>query len=241
MRRRVVDFIHRISYATLFAMVGWYSCVMPPERAWQAAVQKVLCYALTYPPAVVSQLTYPLSGMDLFFTRGSTWCDFCSPQDFFWYHLRFAVPVYVALFYVPTFLRFAARRDKRLFKRIMIGLLIYVVTTTIFFAVTSGSDRRGDIRIAALWFVILSGASAFGWSRLDEKLKAFGVAGVILIGAWPFSYLMTFIAPKVDGIHIGYYIANLFVLTVGVTFVLGMTWLAEYVLRRLRERSVAKA
>ena len=234
--RLLVGFAHRVVYATLFAMLGWYACIMPPESSWQTAIQRLLCYGLTYPPAVIGQLTYPLGGMDLFFTHGSTWCDFCSAQDVFWYHLRFAVPVYVLLFYIPALFKWIARRDKLLFRRIMVALLIYVVMTALFFGLTSDGDRRGDIRVAATWLVILAASSTVAWSNLSLKVKAGGVAAVLLTGAWVLSLLMAFTAPKVDGIHMGFYIAHVFVLIIGVTFVLGMTWVIERSLDRFRER-----
>lgn len=233
--KHLIGFSHRIVYAALFAVLGWYSCIFPPNFKWQEPVQKVLCLVLTYPPAVVGQLTYPLSGMDLFFTR-VTWCHNCSAQEAFWHHMRFAVPVYVVLFYIPALLKWVARRDKLLFRRVMIALLIYVVMTALFFALTEGSDRRSDIRIATTWLVILAAASAVAWSNLGEKVKAGGVAAVVLAGAWAFSLLMTFIVPKLDGIHIGLYIAYVFVLIIGVTFLLGTTWVIERSLDRFRER-----
>jgi hypothetical protein len=98
----MVGFVNRIVYAALFAMLGWYSCVFPPGFAWQSTVQKALCYSLTYPLALVGRVTQPYRGLDVFFDHGGEWCDFCSAQQVLWYHLLFAVPVYVALFYLPT-------------------------------------------------------------------------------------------------------------------------------------------
>src|SRR5258706_12729094 len=108
--RYLISFIHRCVYASFCAMLGWYSCVFPPSVRWQALVQKVLCYGLTYPIAVIGRLTRPYRGMDVFFDRGGEWCDFCSAQQVLWNHVRFAVPVYVVLFYLPTLALWIVRR-----------------------------------------------------------------------------------------------------------------------------------
>jgi hypothetical protein len=108
--RNVVGFIHRVAYGALLAFVLWYSCVVPAAFGEHTSVQKALCYTLDYPIAVVGLLTYPARGIDLFFHQGSTWCEFCTPGQAFWYHMRFSVPVYVALFYVPTLLHWITRK-----------------------------------------------------------------------------------------------------------------------------------
>jgi len=38
------------------------------------------------------------------FSHRGEWCDFCSAQQVLWSHVRFAVPVYVVLFYLPMLL-----------------------------------------------------------------------------------------------------------------------------------------
>lgn len=53
--------------------------------------------------------------MDPFFDRGGEWCDFCSAQQVLWNHVRFAVPVYVVLFYLPNLVMWFVRwfRNRR--------------------------------------------------------------------------------------------------------------------------------
>lgn len=113
--KHVIGFIHRVAYSVLLSFVLWYACAVPAAFGDHTFVRKALCYTLDYPVAVVGLLTYPVRGIDLFFNQGSTWCEFCSPGQMFWYHIRFAVPVYVALFYIPTLLLWINR--KRLLKR----------------------------------------------------------------------------------------------------------------------------
>lgn len=108
----MVGFVHRTVYAALLAMLGWYSCVFPPGFAWQSNIQKALCYSLTYPLALVGRVTQPYRGLDIFFDRGGEWCDFCSAQQVLWYHLLFAVPVYVALFYLPSLVLWLVRKRR---------------------------------------------------------------------------------------------------------------------------------
>jgi hypothetical protein len=112
-----VGLVHRVIYATLFAMLGWYSCLFPPGFPRQAGVQRGLCYALTYPLAVIGRLTEPYRGLDVFFGQGGEWCDFCTAQQVLWYHIRFAVPVYVVLFYLPKIAVFILSQMKRRIRR----------------------------------------------------------------------------------------------------------------------------
>jgi hypothetical protein len=98
----VIGLVHRVAYATLFAGATWYACGYPNAFRSNPALQKAVCYGLDYPIAVIGRVTAPYRGIDVFFDRGGEWCDFCSAQQVLWYHVRFAVPVYVVLFYLPT-------------------------------------------------------------------------------------------------------------------------------------------
>ena len=61
------------------------------------------------------------------------------------------------------------------------------------------------------------------WSNLTTRLKAASIAAVLLLGAWAFAFMMTFIAPKIDEVG-PYYVSNLITLTFGVSVTLWPTW-----------------
>lgn len=110
MKRRLIGFIHRVAYATLCALFAWHACTWPfGESVARRKILTALCYTFNTPTAIVGRITGPYRGMDTFLDKG-TWCDFCTPQEMLWYHVRFAVPVYVVLFYVPTAARWLLRR-----------------------------------------------------------------------------------------------------------------------------------
>jgi len=66
---------------------------------------------------VIGRITAPYRGLDVFFDHGGEWCDFCSAQQTLWYHLRFAVPIYVVLFYVPALVAWSIRKRRSALKR----------------------------------------------------------------------------------------------------------------------------
>ena len=102
-RRQVTGFVHRFTYAVLAAGLAWYSCTFPPAFEWQVQPQKMLCYGLTFPTSVIGLITYPQTGIDVIFNEGaSQWCHHCTAQEVLWYHAKFAVPIYVLLFYLPS-------------------------------------------------------------------------------------------------------------------------------------------
>jgi hypothetical protein len=110
-RRLLVGFIHRVVYAALFALLAWHACTWVfGESVAQRRIATAVCYAFNFPTAIVGRITAPYRGMDPFFDRGGEWCDFCSAQQMLWYHVRFAVPVYVGLFYLPNFVVWIVRR-----------------------------------------------------------------------------------------------------------------------------------
>ena len=113
LRGHLIGFVHRVVYATLFALFAWHACTWPfGESGAQRKIATAVCYAFNFPTAIVGRVTAPYRGMDPFFDRGGEWCDFCSPQQVLWYHVRFAVPVYVALFYVPTLALWIVRKRR---------------------------------------------------------------------------------------------------------------------------------
>lgn len=114
-----VGFVHRVAYAMLSALLAWHACTWPfGESVAQRRIVTAICYTFSFPTAVIGRITTPYRGVDIFFERGGEWCDFCSPQQVLWSHVRFAVPVYVALFYLPTLVlrivrRWRLRREAR--------------------------------------------------------------------------------------------------------------------------------
>jgi len=111
--RWITGLAHRVTYATLFAVMTWFACGYPAAFGRHVALQNAVCYGLDYPIAVVGRLMAPYRGIDVFFDRGGEWCDFCSAQGVLWAHVRFAVPIYVVLFYIPTFVLWIARRFRK--------------------------------------------------------------------------------------------------------------------------------
>lgn len=102
----VVGFCHRLAYATLLTGGSWLSCVAPIGR--HPSLQVALCRVLDWPIAWLGRFNPGWRGVDVFYGRGA--CDACTSEDFFYYHLTWGIPVYVVLFYVPTVIRWFARR-----------------------------------------------------------------------------------------------------------------------------------
>lgn len=117
-------------------------------------------------------------------------------------------------------MRWIARRDASLFKRIVIGLLAYAAFTTAYFLITGDSDRRGDVWIAAMCFLILSTAAAFAWSKIEPQWKITAVVAVLLAGALALPFMITLIAPKMDEVRL-YFVSYLVLLIFGVGGTLG--------------------
>jgi len=111
--RILIGFAHRVAYAALTALLTWHACTWPfGESSTQRKIATTVCYAFNFPTAIAGRITAPYRGMDPFFDRGGEWCDFCSPQQVLWYHVQFAVPVYVALFYLPTLALWIVRKRR---------------------------------------------------------------------------------------------------------------------------------
>ena len=171
--------------------------------------------------------------MELVFDDHDTWCDFCPIGEMFRQQMRLAIPVYLVLLYIPTLIRSIRRRNAPLFNRIVIGLVVYAVFTTAFFLVIGDRRGRGDLRTAAMWFLILAAAAAITWSQLAPRAKAAAVAVVLLVGAWAFSFVMTFTEPKMDDVR-PYYVSYLVLLLAGVG---GTLWLTRAIEQAVRATS----
>jgi hypothetical protein len=227
MRRILIGFILRFLIATVISLLVWWLSTTPFDRLpLPRSVVLVAVRLLNFPVALAGELFYPIRGMELLFEDHDTWCDFCPIGEMFRQQIRIAIPTYLALLYIPTVMRSIVRRDARLFKRIVIGLLIYAAFTTAYFLVTGDGDRRGDVRIAAMWFLILSAAAAFAWSKIEPRWKFTAVVAVLLAGARAFPFMMTFIAPKMDEVR-PYFVSYLVLLIFGVGGTLWLTWAIE--------------
>jgi hypothetical protein len=122
--------------------------------------------------------------MELVFDDHEPWCDFCPVSEMFWQQIRLAIPVYLVLLYLPTLFRSIRRGEPRVFHRVLIGLMVYAVFTSAFFLLSGSHHGRADLRIAAMWLLILSVAEAAAWSKLAPRMKAAAVGAVLLVGAW---------------------------------------------------------
>jgi hypothetical protein len=110
MPRVFIGFVHRVVYATLFALLAWHACTWPFGNSLvQRRIATAVCYTFDFPIAIVGRVTSPYRGIDVFFDRGE-WCETCPWQQELWVHVRFAVPVYVVLFYIPTLVLWVVRR-----------------------------------------------------------------------------------------------------------------------------------
>jgi hypothetical protein len=219
MKRILIGFAVRLGLATLISTAVWWLVVTPFDRVPlpQAAVFMIV-RVLNFPAAVAGELL-PIRGFALVFRDYSTWCDFCTLAEATRQQLRVSIPAWVLLLYIPLFLRPVVRRA-RLWRRIVIGLCLYALFVAVVVRVAGGIDARSDARIAAIWFLILSGAAAFAWSRLPSRWRAAGVLGVIVAGGWwlPGPYDVPFLS----------------VIALVVFGVLGMVWLVERGVHRSR-------
>src|SRR5437868_8191000 len=136
MRRLIVGFIIRLIASTVISLSVWWLFVTPFDRLpLPPSAVSVIVRILDFPVALAGEVL-PIRGMELIFNDHDTWCDFCPIGEMFRQQMRIAIPTYLFLLYLPTLFRWVARRDVRLFKRIIIGLFIYAVFTAAFFLVT---------------------------------------------------------------------------------------------------------
>jgi hypothetical protein len=226
LRRAFIGLTFRLIIATGISLIVWWLFTTPFDRLpLPRLAVSFLVRILDFPVALAGELLYPIRGMEVVFEHHDTWCDFCPIGEMFRQQMRIAIPVYLLLLYIPTLLRSVARRDARLFKRIVIGLLIYTVFTGAFFLTVDG-DHRGDDQIAAMWFVILASAAAFAWSDIGPRWRIGSVAAVLLLGAWAFRFMMTFGPPKMNQIQLNY-VSLLLLLILGVGGTLWLIWAVE--------------
>lgn len=103
--RDLLGFAHRLTYATLLALLTWLLSWLPvsTQLAGSAIVSAVL-KVVNFPVALASQ-AMPLTwrGLDLVFAERLP--HTVATSEFLLRHLRVAIPVYVFLFYLPNLLR----------------------------------------------------------------------------------------------------------------------------------------
>ena len=78
-----------------------------PDVVWEG-----ICYTFNWPVAMVTQLHIPYwVGLDAFYGRGVG--EFMGPGEMLIWHMRVAVPVYMAIFYLPGIASLTARAISR--------------------------------------------------------------------------------------------------------------------------------
>lgn len=237
MRRVIHGLSVRLILSVLISLMVWWLFTTPFDRLpLPRSVVPVIVRVLDFPVALAGEVL-PIRGMELVFDNHDTWCDFCQPGEMFRQQMRLAIPVYLLLLYVPNLILSVAHRKPRLFKRIVIGLSIYSAFTFAYFLITSDADRRGDVRIAVVWLLILAAAAAVAWSNMTERLKALGISTVLFAGAWVFVLTKALIAPKIDEVR-PYFVSYLVLLIFGVGGTLWLTQVIEKVFVRRRNRRV---
>jgi hypothetical protein len=179
----------------------------------------VLVQIIHFPVAVVVQVMHP-SG--IFWTYGD-WCDFCSPAQRVWQQFRLAIPVYVALFYGPNLFLWIAGRDRRVFRSIVLALVLYTTFATAFFLSTDRPSHN-YVRVAALFLFLLALMSAILSSKLGRRAK--GVSSVLSLVAG--ALLLVSISRRDTTLWVDFSSA-LFVLT----FAIGAALVAVHLLERL--------
>lgn len=112
--RWLIGFVHRVAYATLISFVTWFLWTarfdtLPLGRDLQLGIVNVLAY----PVAMVSERT-PIDGWHAIdpFVDQPVGHNEPNERVLLW-HLRLAVPVYVALFYVPNLVAWIIRVRRR--------------------------------------------------------------------------------------------------------------------------------
>ena len=111
--KKLIGLMHRIAYAVLISLLGLLVCIMPGFQSFVWA-----CKILNIIPSCVGGLIPGWGGIDVLHT--SSRCDFCAPTERLVHHLAVGVPVYIAIFYVPTAVMFIRRRmAKRLHARLV--------------------------------------------------------------------------------------------------------------------------
>lgn len=96
--------------AMLCGFLGFVPCVIPlephahlslPRPVWEA-----VCYIFNWPVAIITRLGISyFVGLDVFYGHGVG--EFMPVSEMLVWHMRVAIPVYTALFYIPAIARLA--------------------------------------------------------------------------------------------------------------------------------------
>jgi hypothetical protein len=136
------------------------------------------------------------------------------------YQMEVSIPAYLFLLYLPAWLR-RLRGNRRLIRRIVLGLLIYAGFAIPYFAISI--NPASSVPYAAKWFLILASAATITWSNASIEWRSAGVIAVILDGAWAMAVLDMFQSFKIEGVW-PYYPMHLGVVFMGVVTLL---WLVR--------------
>lgn len=224
-------FIVRLAIATALSWLGWLVLVTPFDRLPMSRdAVSVLARVLNFPAAVAGELTYPLRGEWLIIDDGVTWCDFCSIEEHQRYQMEVAIPAYLFLLYLPSWLR-RLRGNRRLILRIALGLLVYAAFAIPYCAIAA--FPRVHVPYAAKWLLILASAATITWSNASIEWRSAGVIAVILDGAWAMAVLDLFRSFKLDSV-LSIYPPHLATVFTGVVTFLWLVWGFEKAAERLQ-------
>lgn len=105
--RHVVGLCHRLAYGLLASLITYTALgVVGFEPTRSELVLFYLAKALNLPVALVGLLTYPYGSIDFWFGTGYG----PDPKLLLVQHLKFSMPIYLAVFYAPTAVRALYRR-----------------------------------------------------------------------------------------------------------------------------------
>lgn len=104
---------HRIAYATVVSVAIWYLLLVPfSETSLPRPLHDGLLKLLDLPIAAVNTiLPWQWKGIDAWSSERQP--EYGSIWKLLYVHLRIAVPVYVALFYLPNAIAWIVRRARR--------------------------------------------------------------------------------------------------------------------------------
>ena len=107
--KRLKQLLNRVIYAVAASLVAWVSCTLPLDN--RSLSLTTICRVFGWPvrTAVAAAITIGWKGDAL----AIGWCDFCSAETRLYRSLLTAVPVYVALFYLPTLALWLVRKWRR--------------------------------------------------------------------------------------------------------------------------------